>query len=198
MRTHGLEKYDSRASPARLQLYFSWEEPVMFHRTSGLLLACALGAGACTPGAPVALPATPETTPGPADTRPGASDDTLLIAGITRDSGDASLASAVIRMNPINGRITQAIPLNTQPTLLALSSNGRYLYAGLQELPAVERIDLTRGRPDLRIPLGGDASGRPAFACSFPAQPGHCGSRLDHHHADSIPHVGKGNHVDSA
>ena len=40
----------------------------MFHRTSGFLLACALGAVACAPGAPVALPATPQTTPGPADT----------------------------------------------------------------------------------------------------------------------------------
>lgn len=91
-------------------------------------------------------------------------DGTLLISGVTSLQGDESTARSVIRVNPMNGRISHSIALSAQPSTLALSSNGRYLYAGLDGIPAIERVDMSLGLPDLRIPLGVDPFGNPMYA----------------------------------
>lgn len=64
--------------------------------------------------------------------------------------------STVVAIDPLTGIIATTLPLGAQPLTgsMALSGNGRYLYVGLYDVPAVHRIDLaTAGYPSLRIPL---------------------------------------------
>ncbi len=64
--------------------------------------------------------------------------------------------STVVAINPSTGIIATTLPLGATPLTgsIALSGNGRYLYVGLYDVPAVHRIDLaTSGYPSVRIPL---------------------------------------------
>jgi uncharacterized repeat protein (TIGR01451 family) len=69
----------------------------------------------------------------------------------------APLGNSLISVNPSNGLMSDAIPINASPMsqCMALSPNGRYLYIGLSEIPEVHRIDLSSSpMTSTRIPLG--------------------------------------------
>ena len=71
-------------------------------------------------------------------------------------AGDMGSQSKVAAIDPLTGIIATTIPLGAPPITgaMALSGNGRYLYVGLFQVPAVHRIDLaTAGYPSVRIPL---------------------------------------------
>ena len=65
----------------------------------------------------------------------------------------------IMSIDPATGRTVQRIQLKYAPGRLAISSNGKYLYAGLLDQPAIQRINLTSLTPDLLIPLGGLKAG---------------------------------------
>ena len=66
---------------------------------------------------------------------------------------------AVVAINPLTGLITDRLNFPGNPTVLAISRNGRYLYAALTGSPEIQRFDLQGKTADLRIPLGvGEAS----------------------------------------
>lgn len=71
-------------------------------------------------------------------------------------AGDMGSQSKVAAIDPLTGIIATTLPLGAAPITgaMALSGNGRYLYVGLFQVPAVHRIDLgTAGYPSVRIPL---------------------------------------------
>lgn len=62
----------------------------------------------------------------------------------------------VVSLDPATGLIVDRIPLLHMPGTLAISKNGSYLYAGLLDQQAVQRIHLVTKLPDLLIPLASD------------------------------------------
>lgn len=90
----------------------------------------------------------------------------LLWASIP-NTVDAPLGRSVVSINPVNGLISDPIPINANPraNCIALSANGRYLYLGLSDSPELHRIDLTANPPSsVRIPLGLNQWGDAAYA----------------------------------
>ena len=62
--------------------------------------------------------------------------------------------NSVLPIEPATGIIGLPIPVGSEPTQLALSDDGQYLYVGLAGTGAVQRINLVEQRPDRHIPLG--------------------------------------------
>jgi uncharacterized protein (TIGR03437 family) len=60
--------------------------------------------------------------------------------------------SSIAVLNPDIGRIEQWVPLDVEPTELAISGDNQYLYVALGNI--VRRFDLNSWTPDLDIPLG--------------------------------------------
>lgn len=88
----------------------------------------------------------------------------LLWAGIPAYAFPG-LERAVVSINPLTGAISEPIRIKGNPSHLAISNNGRYLYVGFDDMPKVQRIDLDRGVADLVIPLDwGDSILGPNFA----------------------------------
>lgn len=62
----------------------------------------------------------------------------------------------IVSLDPATGLVVDRIPLPHIPGNLAISKNGTYLYAGLLDRQAVQRINLLTKEPDLIIPLASD------------------------------------------
>ncbi len=80
---------------------------------------------------------------------------------------EAPLGKSIVSINPTTGLISDPLPLNANPFAqsMALSTNGRYLYVGLTDVPEVHRIDLAAaGYPSARIPLGNSQWGSANYA----------------------------------
>jgi hypothetical protein len=73
------------------------------------------------------------------------------------------IGRAIVSLNPTNGAVSEPIVLKAEPAQLAISRNGRYLYAILKNAPEVQRIDLNTRQPDLRIPVGVTTNNIPCF-----------------------------------
>jgi hypothetical protein len=65
---------------------------------------------------------------------------------------------AITPIDPINGKIGTAIPVGIDPVKLARSDNGQYLYAGLDGVNAIQRIDLATQSVNLTFSLGSDGA----------------------------------------
>jgi hypothetical protein len=79
-------------------------------------------------------------------------------------TADFQLGNAIVSLNPTNGIVSEPITFQGKPGQLAISRNGRYLYAILQDAPAVQRIALDLRLPDLRIPMGVITNNIPYYA----------------------------------
>ncbi|MCW1916137.1 hypothetical protein OJ996_21285 [Luteolibacter sp. GHJ8] len=75
-------------------------------------------------------------------------------------SGKPGAQGAVSAIDPLTGLVMARVSFTGNPTALAISRNGRYLYAALLDQPAVQRIDLVSRTADLLIPLGDDPAYR--------------------------------------
>ena len=76
---------------------------------------------------------------------------------------EAPFRNAVVSINPLNGLVSDPIPLDAPPFegAIALSGNGRYLYVGLEGTSAFARIDLSQATPAaVRIPISSKYSGQ--------------------------------------
>ena len=67
---------------------------------------------------------------------------------------EVSRGASIAILNPATARIEGYFPVDAEPEKLAISADGRYLYAGLGNL--IRRIDLLTWTADLDIPLGND------------------------------------------
>lgn len=78
--------------------------------------------------------------------------------------------ASIATLDPTTGRVTRWYPLEAEPNQLAVSGDGRYLYAGMGNL--VRRIDLNSWTADLDIPLRQDSAYGARGAYSMVALPG--------------------------
>ena len=80
---------------------------------------------------------------------------------------------SVVPINPVNGALGTAITVGIEPSKIAISDDGQYLYIGFDGQPSVQRIDLTLATPavDLTIVLGNDGT-RDYFAEDVSVLPG--------------------------
>lgn len=69
-------------------------------------------------------------------------------------SSNAQLANSVIWINPTTGKIGQPIPIGANPNRLAISSDGCFLYAGLDGENKVQQLNLTNETLGLQFALG--------------------------------------------
>ncbi|HEY8992141.1 MAG TPA: DUF11 domain-containing protein, partial [Luteolibacter sp.] len=64
--------------------------------------------------------------------------------------------NAVVSVDPSTGAISAPITLPSEPSVLAISENGNYLYVGFADAPEIQRVYLPARTPDLTIALGVD------------------------------------------
>jgi hypothetical protein len=77
----------------------------------------------------------------------------MLYASVRAGAGNPG---SVVPINPATRTLGTAIPVGIEPTKLAISENGQYLYVGFDGQPSVQRINLANQAVDLTIALGND------------------------------------------
>ena len=75
-------------------------------------------------------------------------------------------------IDPVTGTIGAAIPVGNEPTKLALSDNGQYLYVGFEGEGAVQRVDLTTQTAGPKFSLGSDSFFGPYYVEDLEVLPG--------------------------
>lgn len=82
------------------------------------------------------------------------------------------IGNSIAILNPTTGVINATIPIGSEPTRLALSDDGHYLYAILNGEAAVRRINLETHQPDMRFTLGERYGYGPYYGNDIAVQPG--------------------------
>ncbi len=80
--------------------------------------------------------------------------------------------NGVASLDPASGALGATISLSAPPTALALSDDGTTLYAGLQSLGTVRRVDLTTGTAGTSFTLPNSSVGSATTALDIAVQPG--------------------------
>jgi hypothetical protein len=86
-------------------------------------------------------------------------------------SGSGTDANSVTALDPISGALGTTVATMAEAGKLATSSDGAYLYAGLNALGSIQRYTLPALQPDIQIPLGADPLG-PYYAIDVQPEPG--------------------------
>jgi hypothetical protein len=68
-------------------------------------------------------------------------------------SANKTFGNSVCRLDPVTGAVTKSVFVGTEPTCLAVSDDGKYLYVGLERIPRIMRLKLPEMQPDLTIQL---------------------------------------------
>jgi DNA-binding beta-propeller fold protein YncE len=71
---------------------------------------------------------------------------------------DPHYGNSIVAIDPLSGVISRVSAVESEPSILALSDDRRYLYVALNDARAIARIDLATKRVDLTIPTS-DARG---------------------------------------
>ena len=80
--------------------------------------------------------------------------DGLIYASIPGSAG-AGLGNTVAGIDPTSGVIVKTIFVGSEPTRMALSSDGTQLFVGLNGAGAVRQVNLTTGTAGIQFSLGG-------------------------------------------
>jgi hypothetical protein len=67
--------------------------------------------------------------------------------------GSLVQGNSIAVINPNTGVVEQSIPIGSEPTLVRVSNNGRYLFVGLYGSPVIQRYDLLTNNLDPAIDL---------------------------------------------
>ena len=78
----------------------------------------------------------------------------LLYASVPSTAGP-SLGNSIVSIDPATGVLGTPIWVGSEPTKLALSSDGTVLWVGLNGAGAVRKVDLTTQQPGIQFSLGG-------------------------------------------
>lgn len=81
-------------------------------------------------------------------------------------------ASGVASLDPATGTLGATINLAAAPSALAITDDGSTLYAGLQSLGTVRRVDLAAGTAGGSFSLSSSGFGTPTYATEIDVQPG--------------------------
>lgn len=109
-----------------------------------------------TPGVTTPLPAQTFTTYLPLPTNDIAYNkaDGLIYASVPGSTG-GDLGNTIAAIDPNSGAIVRTIPVGSEPTKIALSSDGTQLFVGLNGAGAVRQVNLTTGTAGIQFSLGG-------------------------------------------
>ena len=139
---------------------------------------------------PVPTPTpTPTGTPTPTPTPPEEPAFTRIVPLLASDliydpvsqrlyaaspSRAGSTGNSVVPINPTDGSIGSSIFVGSEPSKLARSDNGQYLYVGLDGSSAVRRVNLATQTADLQFSLGTGiiSSGQPNLVADIEVAPG--------------------------
>jgi hypothetical protein len=86
-------------------------------------------------------------------------------------SGNATNANTIVALNPQTASLGSSISTNGGAGKLAVSSDGAYLYAGLNNAGSVQRYTIPAAQLDIAIPLGSGSYG-PYYAIDVEVEPG--------------------------
>ncbi len=97
----------------------------------------------------------------------------LLYASIPSSAGP-SLGNSVVSIDPATGVLGTPIWVGSEPTKLALSSDGTVLWVGLNGAGAVRKVDLTTMQAGVQFTLGGGTGlyNPPSVASALSVMPG--------------------------
>nr|WP_255484113.1 IPT/TIG domain-containing protein [Granulicella sp. 5B5] len=99
--------------------------------------------------------------------------DGLLYATIA-GTGGQGLGNSLVGIDPVTGSIRRTIFVGSEPTRLALSTDGTQAFVGLNGAGAVRQVDLTTGVAGIQFSLGGTQGvyNPPYTAAALAALPG--------------------------
>ncbi len=97
---------------------------------------------------------------------------TDMVADSTRGKLWVASANGVSSLDPTTGTLSTSIPLSGNPSVLALSDDGSTLYAGLQDLGTVRRLDLTTNTAGSSFSVSTTRFGSAGYATDIAIQPG--------------------------
>lgn len=86
-------------------------------------------------------------------------------------SGNGTNANTIAALNPQTGVLGSSVSTGSEPHKLAISTDGAYIYAGLDSAGSVQRYTLPALQPDIAIPLGTNTIG-PYYAIDVQPEPG--------------------------
>lgn len=87
-------------------------------------------------------------------------------------SSNSTHGKTITALNPANGQIGISQAAGGTPDKLAISSDGSYLYAGLDQIGSVQRFALPGLGPDINIPLGSNPVFGAYYAMQIASEPG--------------------------
>ncbi len=67
-----------------------------------------------------------------------------------------SLSKTITEVDPVTGQVVTSVPTTSEPSRLAISDDGQYLYAALVQEASVARFTLPAVKPDIKFALGTD------------------------------------------
>ena len=99
-----------------------------------------------------------------------ASDAARNLLYVSVPAGDPVSPNTIAIVDPAAAAVRQAIPVANQPSAIALSDDGSYLYAGSSSQAIVQRYSLPSFSPNLTIPMTAGVLGTPGTqsSCAFP------------------------------
>ena len=97
----------------------------------------------------------------------------LLYASVPSSAGP-SLGNSIVSIDPATGALGTPVWVGSEPTKLALSSDGAALWVGLNGAGAVRKVDLTTMQPGVQFNLGGVTGiyDPPSVASALSVMPG--------------------------
>jgi hypothetical protein len=96
----------------------------------------------------------------------------LLYLSIPASVG-APYGNSIVSMDPATGALGTPISVGSEPNKLALTSDGRYLWVGLDGASGIRKVDLTTGIAGLQFALGvSNNNNGPQLALNLIALPG--------------------------
>jgi len=89
-------------------------------------------------------------------------------------SAGAPYGNSVVSVDPETGALGTPIPVGSEPDKLAITSDGHYLWVGLDGASAVRKVDLTAGTAGYQFSLGGNSGiyANPPTVLALAALPG--------------------------
>ncbi|MFN8542190.1 MAG: hypothetical protein U0232_32530 [Thermomicrobiales bacterium] len=136
---------------------------------------------------PATTVATSRTTPSPTrqatGTLQGISTVDLTVSDLAYSSATGKIyasvpgsvpgkGNSVVAIDPASGAVGQPLYVGSEPTRLAPSDDGRYLYVALDGAAAIARVNLATWAVDLQFPLGNDKFYGPLRAEELVTVPG--------------------------
>jgi len=85
-------------------------------------------------------------------------------------SGNGTSANTITALDPQTSALGSSVSTGSEPGKLAISTDGTYIYAGLNSAASVQRYTLPALQPDINIQLGSALSG-PYYAIDIQAEP---------------------------